>query len=128
MRHHINVLGLLHMVWGVFGALAGVSLVIIAVGTRLALAPSVVLAAGPRAAIWLLGIAAVLMLAASAASFRIGRQLRQFDARARQWALFLAILNLVAIPFGTALGIYTFWVLLNNDARTLFGWPMRSAT
>jgi len=38
MRHHINVLGLLHMVWGVFAALAGVSLAILAAGTNAAVA------------------------------------------------------------------------------------------
>ena len=30
--------------------------------------------------------------------------------------------------FGTALGIYTFWVLLNNDARREFGWPPRGTS
>ena len=29
MRHHVDVLGLLHIVWGVFGVLAGVSLAIL---------------------------------------------------------------------------------------------------
>ena len=32
----------------------------------------------------------------------------------------LAVLNLFVLPFGTALAIYTFWVLLHNDARALF--------
>ena len=29
-------------------------------------------------------------------------------------------MNLFVLPFGTALAIYTFWVLLHNDARALF--------
>ena len=32
-------------------------------------------------------------------------------------ALVLAIPNLILVPFGTALGAYAFWVLLNDDAR-----------
>jgi hypothetical protein len=32
----------------------------------------------------------------------------------------LAVVNLFVLPVGTALGIYTFWVLLHNDARALF--------
>jgi hypothetical protein len=40
-------------------------------------------------------------------------------------ALVLAVLNLIVVPFGTALGFYTFWVLLNNDARREFGRPPR---
>jgi hypothetical protein len=29
--------------------------------------------------------------------------------------------SLVVIPFGTALAVYTFWTLLNDDARRAFG-------
>ena len=29
--------------------------------------------------------------------------------------------SLVVIPFGTALAVYTFWTLLNDDARHAFG-------
>jgi hypothetical protein len=37
----------------------------------------------------------------------------------------MAIPNLLIVPFGTALGFYTFWVLLNDDARREFGRPPR---
>jgi hypothetical protein len=33
----------------------------------------------------------------------------------------MGAVNLVLIPFGTALGVYTGWVLLNDDARRAFG-------
>ncbi len=33
--------------------------------------------------------------------------------------LILGAINLVNIPFGTALGIYTFWVLLQDEAKDL---------
>jgi len=46
---------------------------------------------------------------------------------ARAAALGLAAPNLVIVPFGTALGVYTFWVLLNDDARRGFGRPLRGA-
>jgi hypothetical protein len=42
----------------------------------------------------------------------------------RPWALTLtivmSILNLISIPFGTALGIYGLWVLMNKDTKPLF--------
>jgi hypothetical protein len=42
----------------------------------------------------------------------------------QQWgrilALVLAVLNLLAFPIGTALGSYTLWVLLNDEAELLF--------
>lgn len=43
--------------------------------------------------------------------------------RRRSWARVLAIIvgavDLLDIPLGTALGVYTFWVLLNDDAIAL---------
>lgn len=128
MRQHIDVLGLLHTVWGVFGMLAGLSLAILATGTHAALAAGGTIGGAPRAAVWLMGVTAVVMLGFGLACFNTGRRLRLHDARARQIAIALAIPNLLVIPFGTALGVYTFWVLLNNDARTLFGWPARGTS
>src|SRR5262245_20382138 len=50
----------------------------------------------------------------------VGRAVRQHRAPGRTGALLLAVVNLFVLPFGTALAIYTFWVLLHNDARALF--------
>ena len=33
----------------------------------------------------------------------------------------LAVPNLFVLPFGTALGIYAFWVLLHEETRRAFG-------
>jgi hypothetical protein len=42
----------------------------------------------------------------------------------RPWArilvLVLGFINLIEIPIGTALGIYTIWVLLKNETVQLF--------
>jgi hypothetical protein len=38
----------------------------------------------------------------------------------RALMLGLGIVNLLVLPFGTALGIYTLWVLLTNDGRRVF--------
>ncbi len=49
----------------------------------------------------------------------------------RQWARILTLvvgfLNLPVIPFGTILGIYTIWVLLNDKTKLLFS-PQRGAS
>src|SRR4051812_22059220 len=103
MRHHIDVLGLLHMVWGVFGVLAGSSLVILAIGTHAAIANGGIGGGAPRAAVWLMGVTGALMIICGVAWFGIGRRLRRFDLRARQGALVLGVPNLLVIPFGTAL-------------------------
>ena len=126
MRHHINVLGLLHMVWGVFAALAGVSLAILAAGTNAAV-NSAADTVGSSAAVWLLAVTGAFLFFSGVALTLTGRRLRAAQPGARFAALLLALLNLLILPFGTALGIYTYWVLLNNDARDAFGRPQRSA-
>jgi hypothetical protein len=50
----------------------------------------------------------------------VGYAIRQHRSPGRTGALMLAVMNLFVLPFGTALAIYTFWVLLHNDARALF--------
>ena len=57
-----------------------------------------------------------------------GRAVRACRAHGRAAALALAVPNLVIVPFGTALGVYTLWVLLNDDARRVFGRPPRVAS
>mgnify|MGYP006171462063 CR=1 FL=1 len=49
--------------------------------------------------------------------------LRRREPAGRTVTLWLAVLNLFVLPFGTALGIYAFWVLLHNDNRALFLGP-----
>lgn len=49
-----------------------------------------------------------------------GRAIRAHRSPGRTAALVLAVLNLFVLPFGTALGIYAFWVLLHNESRGLF--------
>jgi hypothetical protein len=49
-----------------------------------------------------------------------GRALQRRVANGRLVTLGLAVPNLFLLPFGTALGIYAFWVLLHNETRSLF--------
>ena len=108
---------------GAFGVMTGLSLGILAVGTRAAAACSAWANALPSrcsrlsASCWWLAAATVMA----------GWAIRRRSRRGRLAALALAIPNLVLVPFGTALGVYTFWVLLNNDARRAFGRPPREA-
>lgn len=121
MRHHVDVLGLLHIVWGVFGVLAGVSLAILSAGTFMSGADG----PGPRAVVWLLAMAALVTLAGGAALIMAGRGLRRREPSARALALALSVPDLLLLPFGTALSIYAYWVLLNNETREAFGRPAR---
>jgi hypothetical protein len=122
MSRHIDLLGILHIIWGALGALLGVSVLLLA-GGAVAIA-----AAGARgepdvAAAFtavVLTAAAIVLLVGGAASVWAGAGLRRHRASARIAALGLALLNLFLLPFGTALGIYAFWVLLGHEARACF--------
>lgn len=126
MRLHIDVLGTLHLVWGAFGVMTGLSLIILAAGTRAALAAGA-FGLGERAAVVLLSAAGLVLVAGGAVCAVTGWAIKRRTRQGRLAALILAIPNLVLVPFGTALGVYTFWVLLNNDARRAFGRPPREA-
>ena len=76
------------------------------------------LAAGITAAAFV--ACAVLLLVAGIANAWAGRALQRRQPTGRIVTLVLAVVNLFVLPFGTALAIYAFWVLLHNDARALF--------
>ena len=46
--------------------------------------------------------------------------IRRRSPLGRVLMLALALVNLVVLPFGTALGIYALWTLLTNEGRRLF--------
>jgi hypothetical protein len=124
---HLDALILLHRVWGAFGILTGAALAVLAGGTDIAMFQAGSLGRAELAAVWVLAASAAAVLLAALAALAVARGLRRRLPAGRAGALVLAVPNLVIVPFGTALGIYTFWVLLNDDARREFGRPPRGA-
>jgi len=120
VRSHVNLLGLLQLTWGGIGLLLGASLLLLAIGAAaIARIPEAdPLTAGATAGLFVIFATAVAL--GGWASAWVGRALRQHRSPGRTGALLLAVMNLFVLPFGTALAIYTFWVLLHNDARVLF--------
>jgi hypothetical protein len=127
MRVHLDVLGWLHALWGVFGLLTGFALLLIAAGALLSVAdlgdatrsivPTVILLLASGVTLSVTGV--VMMV--------VGRALRHRRPGGRRAALALALPNLLLLPFGTALGLYTCWTLVNDDARRAFGRPARAS-
>lgn len=117
MRAHLDLLGRLYVVWGAFGLLGGVSLLMLAAG---AAASSSDPASGLRLGAIIIAAAALLPLAGGALSLWTGRALLRREPRGRLGALALGLANVFLLPFGTALGIYSYWVLLNNHVRDMF--------
>jgi hypothetical protein len=66
----------------------------------------------------LLSVIAILLLAKAAIGFVAGWGLLQHEHWARVLVLVLAFISLFTnIPFGTALGVYTLWVLLPSESE-----------
>jgi len=120
MRPHLHLLGLLQVAWGGIGLLLGVVVLLLAIGAvAIGIStPSERMAAGITAAGFV--VFAVGLLVGGGVNAWAGRAIRRRQPAGRTATLWLAVLNLFVLPFGTALGIYAFWVLLHNEIRALF--------
>lgn len=124
MRRHADFLGLLYLAWGAIFALVGVACGALAAGALVIARDNGPVRAAPDLAAGLtaatLGVLAILALLWGGLHLWLGAALRRYRYWARLIALGLAFVNLVMFPFGTALGAYACWVLLNEDGRALY--------
>ena len=124
MTRHVDLLAVFYQMWGVLALVAGTAILVLAVGAltivtsaeRAALGPDV--AAGVTVGFFFLFAAGAL--AWGGIHLWTGFSLRAHRAWARLAGLALAVLNLFFLPVGTALAVYTLWVLLSNETRRLF--------
>ena len=124
MTRHIDLLAVFHQMWGALALVAGTAVLVLAVGAlaivtsaeRAALGPDV----GGELTVGFFFSFAVTALAWGGIHLWTGFSLRAHKAWARLVGLALAVLNLFFLPVGTALAVYTFWVLLSNETRRLF--------
>src|SRR3990170_1212731 len=110
MRSHLRLLGILQLTWGAIGLLLGAALLLLAIG---ALAIGFMESADRVAAsitALTFGIFAGALLLGGAANAWAGRALRRLEPAGRSAVLWLSVPNLFVLPFGTALGVYAFWV------------------
>lgn len=120
MKPHLHLLGILQVIWGAMGLLLGVSMLMLALGA-IAIgwaSPGEELAAGITAVAFV--VFAVALLAGGGANAWAGAAIGRRTPAGRLATLWLAVLNLFVLPFGTALAIYAFWVLLHNESRAQF--------
>jgi hypothetical protein len=120
MRPHLHLLGILQLVWGSMGLLLGLSMLMLATGAiAIGIASSDDrMAAGVTAGAFV--VFAIALLAGGGVNLWAGAALRRHQPRGRTAVLGLGALNLFVLPFGTALSIYGYWVLLHNDTRGMF--------
>jgi len=123
MSSHVDLTGILFIAWGLLTAIVGLSTLALGVGAVALLTSgshdgSRQLAAGLTAAVFTtLALIAILWGAAHVA---VGVPLRRRRPKARLVALMLGSVDLLLLPYGTALGAYALWVLLNERGKALF--------
>ncbi len=124
MKQHVSILGVLYIAFGVLGMVTAVAMLVLLGGA--AGIVSMVSEQEPDAAVAvpILGILAVALFSIIAVlslpGLVVGVGLVKLKSWARIGGLILSALNLLNFPFGTALGIYGLWVLLNKETEAAF--------
>lgn len=122
MRQHVSILGTLYMVFSGLGILAAFGALMLFGG----IAGLVRMSDDPDAAVAvpILGLIGIflffLTLVISIPGLIVGIGLVKFRPWARVLGILLSALNLLNFPFGTALGAYGLWALLNAETESLF--------
>lgn len=119
VHQHAHLLGILWLAVSAFNAVAG--LILLVLGTSLFPHLRELKGTPPDVPVEFLTslftAIAVLILAKAACGFFAGWGLMRPEPWARILALVLAFISLINIPFGTAIGVYTLWVLLPGDSQ-----------
>ena len=113
VQEHVRLLGLLWLGFSAFNTMAGLVLYVLA-NTLFARLNGLGEPGSPTAFLKpLLSVVAIIWLAKAACGFLAGWGLLQREHWARVLVLVIAFVSLFTnIPFGTAIGVYTMWVLL----------------
>lgn len=125
LERHLHVLGILWIVIGVLFLIPSVFMMSVG-GLAHAFIPGEAMVArmlGP----FVLFLFGGTLLILGVGGILVGRGLMQHSSWARVAALILGVLALFHPPFGTALGIYTLWVLLSGDAAQQYDHIARTA-
>ena len=116
MEKHVTVLGILYIAFSALGLLLAIIIFTAVVGGGII--------SGDSEAMAITGIVgpaiALLFVLLSAPGLIGGIYLLKHRPWARILVLVLGFINLIEIPIGTALGIYTIWVLFKNESVDLF--------
>jgi hypothetical protein len=116
MRDHVRILAWCFIVYSAIIVLVGVG-----IGSIVLFGGAI---SGDREAILITGAVgagiACFLIVLSLPGMLAGIGLLKMRPWARILAIVLGVLHILSFPLGTALGIYTLWVLLNVETETLF--------
>jgi hypothetical protein len=125
MQTHVKVLAVLHIVFGALGVLVGLGIFVFFGGVaglvQMDNDPDAAFVVPMMGAIG--GFVLIVLLVLSVPGIIAGVGLLSYQPWARILTIVLSILDLISIPFGTALGIYGLWVLFTTEGARLFEQP-----
>jgi hypothetical protein len=117
VQGHFHLLGILWLAISAFNTIGGVILYVLA-NTLFAHMRDLGAPAAPTAFLRpLLSVVGIFILAKALVGFIAGWGLMQREPWARVIALVLGFISLFNVPFGTAVGVYTLWVLLPAQSQ-----------
>jgi hypothetical protein len=123
MATQVDFLGILFIVWGLLTTLVGVSTLALGVGA-VALITSASRGSGGEVAAGVTAAAftalAIIAILWGTAHVVVGVPLRRRRPWSRLGALGLGAVDLLLLPYGTALGVYAMWILLHEESKRLF--------
>ena len=118
VQAHVHLLGLLWLAISAFNTIGGVVLYILANTLFAHMHEMGVPPQAPTGFLQpLLSVIGIFILAKASCGFIAGWGLLQREPWARVLALVLSFISLFNIPFGTAIGVYTMWVLLPAQSQ-----------
>jgi hypothetical protein len=122
VSRHVDFVSVLFVVWGGLTTIVGISTLALAVGAVALIASDAVgdarFAAGVTAAAFT--TLALIAMLWGVAHILVGVPLGRRRHWSRVAALVLGSIDLVLLPYGTALGCYTLWALLSEGGKRLF--------
>jgi len=119
LKSHVDFLGVLFVVWGALTIVIGLSTLALGIGAAaLVTSARSGVAAGITAAVFT--TLAFLAILWGTAHVIVGIPLRRHTPWSRLTALMLGSVDLLLLPYGTALGVYALYVLLNENGKRFF--------
>jgi len=120
MEQHVTFVGALHIGYNAFGILAAMAVFVLIVGGGLIggliseqeIVIPITFFLGTAIAFWLVVVSVPGIIG--------GIGLLKYKSWARYLVLVLAILDLLNIPIGTAIGVYSIWVLAQDETAKMF--------
>lgn len=114
LERHLRILGILWIAMGALWIIPSLLLVGLSHAPRIVIGDEMFTRAFMPPVLFSLG---AVFLVVAAGGILVGWGLMRHERWARMTAIVVGILSLFHPPFGTALGIYTLWVLMPADAR-----------